>query len=106
MQPEENLGRIGGEEFLLLLPGSARRHARDLAERLRQQVEARCASVQGAAVGLTLSIGVVECQALDNVPSLLQRADEAMYRAKHEGRNRVVVLDSRDDAERRSVVLP
>ncbi len=106
MQPEQQLGRIGGEEFLLLMPGSTRRHARDLAERLRQQVEARCASVQGAAVGLTLSIGVVECQALDNVPSLLQRADEAMYRAKHEGRNRVVVLDSRDDAERRSVVLP
>jgi diguanylate cyclase (GGDEF)-like protein len=106
MQPEQQLGRIGGEEFLLLLPDHARRHARDLAERIRQQVEARCANVQGAPVGLTLSIGVVECQALDGTASLLQRADEAMYRAKHEGRNRVVVLDSRDDAERRSAVVP
>lgn len=106
MQPEQKLGRIGGEEFLLVLPGSARRHARDLAERIRQQVEARCAVVQGAAVGLTLSIGVVECQSMDNTQSLLQRADEAMYRAKHEGRNRVVVLDSRDDAERRNAVMP
>ncbi|QNP41770.1 sensor domain-containing diguanylate cyclase [Lysobacter solisilvae (ex Woo and Kim 2020)] len=106
MQPEQQLGRIGGEEFLLLLPGSARRHARDLAERIREQVEARCASVQGAPVGLTLSIGVVECQAMDGTQSLLQRADEAMYRAKHEGRNRVVVLDARDTAERRNAVMP
>ncbi|MFC5571335.1 diguanylate cyclase domain-containing protein [Lysobacter yangpyeongensis] len=106
MQPEQKLGRIGGEEFLLLLPDAARRHARDLAERIRQQVEARCAVVQGAPVALTLSIGVVECQTMDGTSSLLQRADEAMYRAKHEGRNRVVVLDSRDAAERRSAVMP
>lgn len=106
MQPEQQLGRIGGEEFLLLLPGLSRRHARDLAERIRTEVEARCAKVQGAPVALTLSIGVVECQPDDGAASLLQRADEAMYRAKHEGRNRVVVLDSRDDAERRDAVLP
>lgn len=106
MQPEQQLGRIGGEEFLLLLPGSSRRHARDLAERIREQVEIRCARVHGAPVALTLSIGVVECQPQDGTASLLQRADEAMYRAKHEGRNRVVVLDSRDDAQRRDAVVP
>jgi diguanylate cyclase (GGDEF)-like protein len=106
MQPEQSLGRIGGEEFLLLMPGAARRHARDLAERIREQVALRCAEVQGAPVALTLSIGVVECQAVDNTASLLQRADEAMYRAKHEGRNRVVVLDSRDSADRRNAVTP
>jgi len=106
MQPEQSLGRIGGEEFLLLMPGAARRHARDLAERLREQVALRCAEVNGAPVALTLSIGVVECQATDDTASLLQRADEAMYRAKHEGRNRVVVLDSRDGAERRNAVMP
>ena len=93
-QPEQQLGRIGGEEFLLLMPGSARRHARDLAEYIRQQVEIRCAKVKGAPVALTLSIGVVECSPIDGATSLLQRADEAMYQAKHEGRNRIVVLDS------------
>ncbi|HEU0307348.1 MAG TPA: diguanylate cyclase [Lysobacter sp.] len=93
MQPEQNLGRIGGEEFLLLMPGSSRRQARDLAERIRKEVEACCAKVQGAPVALTLSIGVVECQAQDDAASLLRRADDAMYQAKHEGRNRVVVLD-------------
>jgi diguanylate cyclase (GGDEF)-like protein len=106
MQPEQSLGRIGGEEFLLLLPGAARRHARDLAERIREQVALRCAEVQGAPVALTLSIGVVECQPADNTASLLQRADEAMYQAKHEGRNRVVVLDRRDGVERRNAVTP
>lgn len=106
MQPEQSLGRIGGEEFLLLLPGAPRRQARDLAERIRQQVALRCADVQGAPVALTLSIGVVECQPTDTTASLLQRADEAMYRAKHEGRNRVVVLDRRDGVERRNAVTP
>jgi diguanylate cyclase (GGDEF)-like protein len=106
MQPEENLGRIGGEEFLLLLPGSARRHARDLAERIRQQIEARCARVQGAPVALTLSIGVVECQPQDGATSLLRRADEAMYQAKHEGRNRVVVLDAAGMRERTEATVP
>jgi diguanylate cyclase (GGDEF)-like protein len=106
MQPEQMLGRIGGEEFLLLLPAASRRQARDLAERIRAQIEFRCANVHGAPVALTLSIGVVECQPQDGTASLLQRADEAMYRAKHEGRNRVVVLDSRDAAERRDAVLP
>jgi diguanylate cyclase (GGDEF)-like protein len=100
MQPEQKLGRTGGEEFLLLLPGSARRHARDLAERIRREVEGRCARVRGAPVALTLSIGVVECQAQDGATSLLQRADEAMYQAKHEGRNRVVVLDGTGVRER------
>ena len=106
MQPEQSLGRIGGEEFLLLLPGAARRQARDLAERIREQVALRCAEVQRAPEALTLSIGVVECQPSDDTASLLQRADEAMYRAKHEGRNRVVVLDNRSNAARRNAVTP
>jgi diguanylate cyclase (GGDEF)-like protein len=99
-------GRIGGEEFLLLLPGSARRHARDLAERIRKQVEANCARVQDAPVALTLSIGVVECQPQDGATSLLRRADEAMYQAKHEGRNRVVVLDAAGVRERTEAMVP
>ena len=95
MQADQKLGRIGGEEFLLLMPGYSRRHARDLAERIRELVEVACARVRKAQVGLTLSIGVVECGNGDGAGSLLQRADEAMYQAKHEGRNRVVVLDSK-----------
>jgi diguanylate cyclase (GGDEF)-like protein len=94
MQPEQKLGRLGGEEFLLLMPGYNRRHARDLAERIRELVEVACARVRKAPVGLTLSVGVVECGSSDTAGTLVQRADEAMYQAKHEGRNRVVVLES------------
>lgn len=91
-QAEHLLGRIGGEEFLLLLPGCNRRHARDIGEQIRRQVEAGCRTVKDATVALTLSVGVVECGPSDNAASLIRRADEAMYQAKHEGRNRVVVL--------------
>lgn len=94
-QAEHLLGRIGGEEFLLLLPGCNRRHARDIGEQIRRRVEADCQTVNGATVALTLSVGVVECGPTDNAASLIQRADEAMYQAKHEGRNRVVVLGDR-----------
>jgi len=94
-QPEHLLGRIGGEEFLLLLPGCTSRHARDIGEQIRRQVEADCATVAGATVTLTLSVGVVECGPADNAASLIRRADEAMYQAKHEGRNRVVVVGDR-----------
>lgn len=91
-QAEHLLGRMGGEEFLLLLPGCNRRHARDIGEQIRLQVEAKCRTVRDATVALTLSIGVVECGPNDNAATLIQRADEAMYQAKHQGRNRVVVL--------------
>ena len=94
-QAEHLLGRIGGEEFLLLLPGCNRRHARDIGEQIRRRIEADCQTVNGATVALTLSVGVVECGPTDNAKSLIRRADEAMYQAKHEGRNRVVVLGDR-----------
>ncbi|MFC3550484.1 diguanylate cyclase domain-containing protein [Lysobacter cavernae] len=90
--PEFQLGRIGGEEFLLLLPGSHAADARGTAERIRRKVEASCRMVKDAPVALTLSVGVVECDPTDTAATLIKRADEAMYRAKHEGRNRVVVL--------------
>ncbi len=91
-QAEHLLGRMGGEEFLLLLPGCNRRHARDIGEQIRLQVEASCQTVRCANVDLTLSIGVVECGPADNAATLIQRADEAMYLAKHQGRNRVVAV--------------
>lgn len=89
----DHLGRVGGEEFLLYLPGATLAAARGTAERLRSEVESRCARVMGAPVGLTLSIGVVGCSDQDDVHSLIERADAAMYQAKRDGRNRVVVFD-------------
>lgn len=85
-------GRIGGEEFAVLLPDTALAAAQTLAERLRQQVEASAASGQGPPVPITVSIGVAELWATDtDVADALARADQALYAAKHSGRNRVVL---------------
>ncbi|MCF7222180.1 sensor domain-containing diguanylate cyclase [Marilutibacter chinensis] len=94
----DQLGRVGGEEFLLYLPGATQAAARGTAERLRSEVESRCRRVMGVPVKLTLSIGVVECTPHDTADSLIRRADEAMYLAKHAGRNRVVVLGEKGGA--------
>lgn len=85
-------GRLGGEEFLLVLPGENLRRARDTAERIRRVVERRRLRVAGQDIPLTVSIGVTECVRGDTAVSVIQRADEAMYAAKHGGRNRVATL--------------
>ncbi len=91
MQHLDTIGRLGGEEFLVLLPGSNRRHARDAAERIRRTIETRCATVADRPVALTLSIGVAEFGHNDTREALLRRADQVLYEAKRSGRNRVVV---------------
>jgi diguanylate cyclase (GGDEF)-like protein len=86
------LGRIGGEEFLVVLPGNTlEQAAADVAERLRSRVEALALDDLPAGLRTTISIGVAQMSPQDaNVADLLLRADEALYRAKAEGRNRVV----------------
>ncbi|HEX6735554.1 MAG TPA: GGDEF domain-containing protein [Azonexus sp.] len=84
-------GRLGGEEFALLLPDAELSEARETAERLRQATEALVLTVQGQTVRPTISIGIALRQAGDStLSSLLHRADLAMYAAKAQGRNRVV----------------
>lgn len=85
--------RIGGEEFALILAETARNEARELAERLRERVEA--SPLRGErvaeALGITLSLGVCERNTDDDSDSILRRADRALYEAKNGGRNRTVV---------------
>lgn len=82
------LCRSGGEEFFMLLPGVGRAVACQVAERLRAQVAA-AANPTGAEI--TISAGVAHWpNGADSVEVVLKRADEALYAAKREGRNRVV----------------
>lgn len=85
----DQLGRLGGEEFVLVLTGVSAPGAARIGERVRARIERECAWVDGIAVGVTASIGVAECVGADTVASLIKRADEAMYRAKRAGGNRV-----------------
>jgi diguanylate cyclase (GGDEF)-like protein len=89
--PEDALfSRYGGEEFLLLVPGATINTASRLAESLRTRVEGAPAPFSGSSIAFTTSVGV--CTSTDTeIHELIQVADEALYRAKHAGRNRVEV---------------
>lgn len=86
------VGRIGGEEFAVLLPETDAEHAFEAAQRLRQAIaEAPTALDDGSRIQATVSIGVASLDgAATSVASLLQKADSALYAAKHAGRNCVI----------------
>jgi diguanylate cyclase (GGDEF)-like protein len=84
------LARIGGEEFVLLLPATRRDAAVGFAEKLRQRVEAEPFAADGESMRLTISIGVAEAEAgMAGIGDLMKCADQALYDAKRGGRNRV-----------------
>jgi diguanylate cyclase (GGDEF)-like protein len=84
-------GRFGGEEFLLVLPGTDLAGARLVAERVRAAVEA--ARFPGLPEGkrITVTLGVAERAAGEDTRTLLKRTDRALYAGKGAGRNRVEV---------------
>ncbi|HEX5806267.1 MAG TPA: GGDEF domain-containing protein [Macromonas sp.] len=87
---EDVLGRLGGEEFAIFLPKTDFAQACTMAERLRAAVARADLAVDGTPVPLTISIGVTACRNRSDIEAAIQRADAAMYRAKEQGRNRVV----------------
>ncbi len=87
----DSVGRLGGEEFLVLLPMLEGDGAQAAAERLRRQVEQARAVFEGREIPLSVSIGVGCRRQGDSVDSLLARADAALYAAKGAGRNRVAM---------------
>jgi len=84
------LGRIGGEEFVVLLPDTPLGNAIYVAERMREQLERTPIETDKLLINMTASFGVASLTDPDhNFNSILDRADVAMYHAKHNGRNRV-----------------
>ena len=93
----ESVGRYGGEEFLVVVPGSDLDAAVELAERLRQGVSAEAVCVAGATISTTVSLGLAVSTADVSRPDqLLHQADEALYAAKRAGRNRIEVASRRE----------
>jgi len=88
------VGRIGGEEFAILLPATTREDAGRMVNRLRAIVASSGTGVQGRDVVSTLSAGVDEFGEGDTLASVMARADAALYAAKANGRNCVVVAPS------------
>lgn len=90
LRPTDLSARYGGEELVVILPGTALEGALAAAERTRAEVEGRRVVVDGRALPrVTISLGVAEVLPDEDAASLLARADVAMYRAKASGRNQV-----------------
>ena len=86
----DTVGRLGGEEFAVLLPSSGADQALAVAERMRASVQSAQATVRGQPLRFTASFGVAEFVPQElTLDSLLARADAALYEAKHAGRDRV-----------------
>ncbi|HEU4670068.1 MAG TPA: diguanylate cyclase [Dyella sp.] len=89
----DNIGRLGGEEFGIVLPRTRIDSAEPVADRLREALSnVRVPDATGGTLGFTVSIGLAQRSGpWEGASELLLRADRALYRAKREGRNRVVV---------------
>ena len=89
LRPTDLVARFGGDEFAVLLPDLQIKQARQTAERIRQQIAGL--SPPSLATAVTVSIGLADRTPNDDIATLVQRADAAMYDAKEAGRNRVAV---------------
>jgi diguanylate cyclase (GGDEF)-like protein len=99
MRANDIVARLGGEEFAAIVPGDLSVAAL-IGERVRAAYQAAGAVVEGYAIKGTVSIGAASAVApVMNLEALIERADEALYRAKHEGRNRVCMAEAAPTAE-------
>lgn len=89
LRASDAFGRWGGEEFLIAAQGNRLRDAVSLAEKLRERLQASDISVAGSSIRVTASFGVALASPGAPAAGALKRADEALYRAKAAGRNRV-----------------
>lgn len=92
VRKQDVFGRYGGEEFMLILPGTADESARLVAEKIRERVASTTYPIDGNLLKVTLSIGVADLDHGEppDVDALIRNADLALYDAKRLGRNRVI----------------
>jgi diguanylate cyclase (GGDEF)-like protein len=91
LRAQDVAARWGGEEFILLLPDTGKEGAVRVAESVREAVSAIAVEHEGGRIEITLSLGVAEHRPERNFEETIAQADAALYQAKQEGRNRVVV---------------
>ena len=89
LRHQDQVGRSGGEEFLLVLPETTQHQAMEIANRLRQRVE-QLRFERYPQIQVTISIGVTQAARHEELRETIARADKALYEAKDSGRNQVV----------------
>jgi diguanylate cyclase (GGDEF)-like protein len=94
LRETDQVFRFGGEEFVVLLNESDARCAQITAERIRKNIAETCIERENETIRLTTSVGISAITKSDDFESLFARADEAVYLAKQEGRNRVIVASA------------
>jgi diguanylate cyclase (GGDEF)-like protein len=96
LRPSDIVGRVGGEEFAVVLDHADRDNAILVAERLRSAFQAAAETVDGRILDATISIGISMTEDhSEDLAILLRKADQALYRAKAGGRNRIEILDTK-----------
>ncbi|MCB2019608.1 MAG: GGDEF domain-containing protein [Burkholderiaceae bacterium] len=93
LRAQDVAGRIGGDEFAMLLPQTDVEEALSVVDRLSARIEGQRTTGSGNAIALSLSFGIVLARKGENVADALRRADQALYEAKRQGRSRAVVAD-------------
>jgi diguanylate cyclase (GGDEF)-like protein len=96
----DTAGRIGGEEFALILVNSSLQEATETAERIRLAVAGMKIQAEGLDLFISVSIGATTLGDQEKITALLHRADQAMYQGKHRGRNRVVAIAFEPETEK------
>jgi diguanylate cyclase (GGDEF)-like protein len=84
----DSLGRFGGEEFLVVMPGAKELEAYSICERIRSAINVKDFAINGLKIHLTVSLGFVTGDGNTDIDDLIVRADKALYQAKGNGRNR------------------
>lgn len=93
VRSNDYFARFGGEEFVIILQSTSLKTAQEVAERIRQTVEAHNFNFEGKKIKVTISIGVSTRNSTDNWDKLYKRADRALYQSKLSGRNKVTILE-------------
>jgi diguanylate cyclase (GGDEF)-like protein len=106
LRSNDLVGRIGGEEFCILLPGVSMVTARSVAERIRKGIEKQPFQINQYLLQVTVSLGLASHNPTSGAPSLpilqlIKNADQALYEAKHTGRNRVACYINRNQTTQR-----
>ena len=91
-RPSDDACRYGGEEFALILPNTGQLGAQQVVEAIRQQIETTPVNTSAGKVNMTVSAGLCTAviQSMEDEKHLIESADQALYQAKSQGRNRVV----------------